>query len=293
MSSSTKLAKANFNKHLKSARQLVLQAHFSKLTWKFDVRRNVELFLEKAIADQVGSYYEFRLIDPPDEHASNLTLHVFSPFQSAMHSDHADSFEKEAALHYALADNGSVLVTLYPHSSSGGHLDESSFVIDIFRSANELAGLAGKSHVRRHLKHFLKLSLVSSMHYIPDQKSVMFISALSRKTDKFSRTFENARARLQASFAMEVALGTGLIAGLLSSSIALLLQFGADQRKKVAEIITSCNKNTAYMHTCFNVNDYDLHQRAAQYLTTPWLLLGIWSLVALCLMTLRRKQRKD
>jgi hypothetical protein len=292
MFSSAKLSKANFEKYLKSARYLELNAYFSKLTWNSDARRNVERFLEEAVAEQEGSRYEFRLIAPPKEHTSNLTLHVFSPFQSAMHSDQASSFEKPAALHYALTDNGSVFVTIYPHSSSGGHLDESSFVIDIFRSANELAGAAGRSHVRRHLKHLLKLSLVSSIYYIPDQRSGMYISTLSRKTDKFSRTFENARARLKASFAMEVALGTGLIAGLLSSSIALLLQFGTDERKKVTEIITSCNKNAASIRTCFSVSDYDLHQRAAQYFTTPWLLLGIWSLVALCLMTLRRKQRK-
>jgi hypothetical protein len=250
--------------------------------------------MNKVVEDQTGGPYTFCVIHALDKSSENLQLNVTSPFVGSLRSKGENPFEKPSSLCYSIADNGSIFVTLYPHASSAVRLDESYFIIDILRSSYDLAGVAGKDRVRTHIRKLVRLSQISALHYIPNRGSANYISKLSRQSHRFENIFENVKERRRASYGMEVALGTGLVASVMSTSLSMAAQFGKEQGQTAAAISALCKGRMGDALTkCLNSRHYSLYEQAASHMSTAWVLGLSWFLVALCLVTLYRMKHVD
>ncbi|GGA02827.1 hypothetical protein GCM10011408_25370 [Dyella caseinilytica] len=140
----------------------------------------------------------------------------------------------------------------------------------------------------------MRLSQISALHYIPNRSSANYISKLSRRSHRFENVFENVKERRRASYGMEVALGTGLVASVMSTSLSMAAQFGKEQGQTAAAISALCKggKDDA-LAKCLDSRHYSLYEQAASHMSTAWVLGLSWFLVALCLVTLYRMKHVD
>jgi hypothetical protein len=267
-------------------------AKFSKLTWKCDVRENVLGAMQLDIFGEISAPYRVCVPDPEGRLGSNLTLEIFSSFESSIGADGESVCEKSASLHYSLSDCGMIVVVLYPHASPAGTVNENDYVIEVLKSAHALAGAAGRQRVRRHIRALFELSRVSAIHHVPDRTSSKYLGTLQKKKDKFVRMFSSPQDRLQASLAMEVALGTGLVASVIPTSFLIALEFGKDEASRAADIKNACLK-AASEAKCLSSSNYQMYKDVSDHLTTPWILGVSWFLLMASLIVLYRMKHSD
>lgn len=281
----------HMHRYIGATRRQTLDAYYARLTWSSDIRGLVLDSLRHCVQEQESSLYTFSIPDPDAQYGYPLTLHVSSPFESSL--DHeARKRETHGALHYSIADNGMIVVVIYPHSSASGSVNRPEYRIDELRSPYGLAGAAGRARVRRHVAKLLTLSEMSAIHHVPDRRSEKFLDRLGRRTDKYIKVHDDTRDRLRAAFGIEVALGTGLAAGMVSASISLLTQFGKEESQKAMNIAKTCNE-AASRSRCLDAYHYILHANTASYLTTPAMLIGVWMIAAAVFLVLFRMKHSS
>lgn len=183
-----------------------------------------------------------------------VELHTDEPLPEAIGSPELKE-EDPAYLVYSLHPNGSVVVIAYPPSSAHARpdaradptgtprADEGSphYIIDYFPRACQLAGLAGPARVRKHLRKLGKLSVLTRARAVPTPTSERFLRGLSRRAERFAFVHHSAQDARVHRLSQELALGIGLIAGLIASTIfPLARDYGKEAATRAAATQQAC-----------------------------------------------------
>lgn len=227
--------------------------------------------------DGVSSHYFFVSSEDAREHHFQLNAvsgNMVSAFRPL--DGRAPKFEREqhAALVYAQHEHGGVVVTVYPHSSASGKLDKRYFIIDYVPSPNDLAGSRGDARIGRHLATFLKVARRSMVTYGFGKDD--YLDRLSRYSERYESLYESRDDARRAWSDSRVALGTGLIGGLIASSlIPMLPAIGAEARARLKAHQGFCTAQHYSAMTCAQHFPRDWMDRlAGDGLTTVNVLIG-------------------
>lgn len=264
--------------HATQVRDINDKARYARQNWVFDLYPRLHRVTGELLQrDEKSSHYFFVLSENArDRHfqlnavSGNWVLPV-KPLDGK-----APKFEREehAALVYAQHEHGGVFVTVYPHSSASGKLDKGHFIIDFAPSPDHLAGSRGDARIRRHLATFLKVARRSMVTrgFSKDD----YLDRLSRYSERYESLYASRDDARRAWTDSRVALGTGLIGGLIASSVIPMLPvIGSEARATIREHQDSCAVQHYTAVTCAQHFPRDrMDKLAADGLTTGNVLIG-------------------
>ncbi len=224
-----------------------------------------------------------------------LNLYTDNLFPKELGSEEF-KFESPASLVYSLHPNGSVVVGAYPHSSAHASHEPPQYIIDIVSHVWSLAGLAGRSRIRRHLRTFAKFSYFTRSDALLTPSKGRFLQKLADRAYEFSPVFESAKDARRNRLAQEFNLGIGLVGGLIASTIfPLAKNFGDEAAIRMAETMDKCKKlvNPAYeLKQCLSNYLYDLDKNISNFLSTGNIIFLALIIVLIFNLLLFRNQLK-
>ncbi|WP_143295341.1 hypothetical protein [Burkholderia pseudomallei] len=149
--------------------------------------------------------------------------------------------EEDACLVYSMHQNGTVIVTIYPHSSEWAKWEKKSYVVDFFPSPAGLSGSVGDKRIRKHIALFLQVAHKSMA--VSSVRDNSLIEKLAKANDRYERIFATRSEARRAWADAQVALGAGLLGGLVASTILPFAQtYGAEKRGLAAAVEVVCKK---------------------------------------------------
>lgn len=264
--------------HATQVREINEQARYARLNWIFDLCPRLHWVTGELLQRGDKSTHHFFVLsgDARDRH---FQLNVVSGnwvLPGKPLDGKAPKFEPEehAALVYAQHEHGGVFVTVYPHSSASGKLDKGHFIIDFVPSPDHLAGIRGDARIRRHLATFLKVARRSMVTHGFSKDD--YLNRLSRCSEQYESLYASRDDARRAWNDSRIALGTGLIGGLIASSvIPMLPMIGSEARATIKEHQDSCAVQHYSATICAQHYPRDrMDKLAADGLTTGNVLIG-------------------
>lgn len=199
------------------------------------------------------------------------------------------STEKSASLVYSPSYNGSVVVIVYPHKSEASeplYKEDDYYIIDLVSTSDFFTGIEGCARIRKHLNIFSDTCGYTHFEYMPDRKSEHLINKLIKSHNKFRSMYSSYNEKRQAELNANMALGAGLVAGLIASSIFPLgLAYGDHETALVKEIIERCSA-AKDVQRCWDSSLYSFHNFLSSVLSVEGLIItaAVLSVAALWLM---------
>lgn len=264
--------------HATQVREISDKALYARLNWIFDLHPRLHRVTGELLQrKEKFPYHFFVLSEIARDHHFQLNA-VSGNLVSAIKplDGKEPKFEREqhAALVYSQHEHGGVFVTVYPHSSASGKLDKGHFIIDFASTPDHLAGSRGDARIRRHLATFLEVARRSMVTrgFSKDH----FLDRLSRHSEQYESLYASRDDARRAWNDSRVALGTGLIGGLIASSvIPMLPMVGAEARARIKEHQDYCTVHHYSATICAQHFPHDrMDKLAANGLTTGNVLLG-------------------
>jgi len=203
--------------------------------------------------------------------------------------------EEDASLVYSMHQSGAVFATISPHSSAWSKWEKRSYVVDFIRSPSDLAGPVGDKRVRKHIALFLEVAHRSmAVSSISDDG---FIEKLGKSSDRYESVFATRSEARRAWADAQIALGAGLLGGLIASTIIPFAQsYGSEKRALATAVETTCKNFVQYAseRACNLAHpNYVVVRWVGEILSTGNLLLTalVISLVTVVIMTKILRQR--
>jgi hypothetical protein len=200
--------------------------------------------------------------------------------------------EENAALVYSQNEHGGIMVTVHPHASARGKLDKGHFVIGYYPSPDHLAGSRGDALICHHLATFLKVARRSMVTHGFGKDD--YLERLSRRSERYESLYASRDDARRAWSDSRVALGTGLIGGLIASSIIPLLPtIGTEARARFSEHQQLCAVQHYNATVCAqNFPDDRWGKWVGDRLTAVSVLIGTAVVSGLVMWYLRRLFRR-
>lgn len=153
--------------------------------------------------------------------------------------------EEDATLVYSMHQSGAVSVTISPHSSEWSKWEKKYYVVDFIRSPSDLAGPVGDKRIRKHIALFLEVAHRSmAVNGISDDG---FIERLGKSSDRYESVFATRVEARRAWADAQIALGAGLLGGLIASTIIPFAQsYGSEKRALATAVETACKTFASY-----------------------------------------------
>jgi hypothetical protein len=270
----------------RAAGQKLLKAWYSNLNWSLETRA---IILFELSMQEWGGY--LTAVNVPTG-ASTVQLDLYSTrIFGSLERGRSGETEKPASLVFSMHPNGSVCVLAYSFASSHSGLPMKCFTLALYPHTNELAGVLGRRRLRRHIQEFEKLAYSSLTEFLPTRSTGRFISRLEARTHKFRSIYENISEKRRAEVAQNVAIGGGLAAGLLSSTVfPTILAVGDGARSKVDEIVARCGEGPS-ADNCLSESNYQVFKLAADVIVPEIVLIVALILAAFSLLAVIRYVR--
>lgn len=227
---------------MRAASRQIDNAGYSALTWRMETRQLIRDEARTFLAQmQVRS--SAHLFDDGPTVQFDLHSGDYLPV-SAGSPDRAH--EEACSIVYAPSENGSILVTAWPHGSAVSEVKfpgegANCFVLDFIKDSRELAGATGRARIRRHLRDFVRLSLNSRGRMLPSKHSGKFLNKLTQRSQEYRSTFASADEAHRHRLSHEANLGIGLVGGLIASSVfPFAKDFGTEHGQRAKETLQIC-----------------------------------------------------
>lgn len=285
-----------------SAARAWADARNSRLGWVVDFEPRLHRITAPLINKNSSLEHSYRLMNSDD---NNLHFQI-SAFTNRLYPARPDkngvleiAVEQPASLVFSLHPNGSVAVSVYPHKSDWGTFGRDAYyIIGLYRSTNELAGSAGDAIIRGHIKLFLRLASLSLAVSLPTKSSARLLEKLESETNCYSRIYDSKSEQRRAIVESELALGAGLAAGLIASTLFPMAQsIGKEAGERAQKVNVECKArdlpNTKSYELCRSGKDYHFHSLVASALSTEILMISaaLISTVVVGIMWKRLKSR--
>lgn len=193
-----------------------------------------------------------------------------------------------------MAQNGSIVVRVYPHSSQWSKWEKDSYVVDFLNSPSDLGGPAGDRRIRKHITLFLKVAYRSMA--LSRVRNDRFVENLARSDDKYERVYATRSEARKSWDDAQIALGAGLLGGLIASTIIPFAQnYGSEKRIRAAGVEASCREFLPYVseNACTLAQaDYVADRWVGSLLSTGNLLLAAITITLVTVVIMKRILRQ-
>lgn len=200
--------------------------------------------------------------------------------------------ETPASLVYSVHPNGSVAVIACSHTSAHSSKEPLRYIIDVIPHVWSLAGIAGRAQVRRHLRTFAELAILTRAEAQPSRASGRFLRRLSERSEEFTAVLVPPGEARRHRLGHDANLGIGLIAGLIASTIwPFAREFGIEAGKRATLTMASCKDGFSSgprLARCLSDGTYRLDRALESFLSTGSMLLMALILTTVSLWLLWR-----
>lgn len=257
-------------------------ARNSRLGWVFDLEPRLRRISAPLISQGTAREHKYHEIRP-DHREPKFQISAFTNRSYPQKPDNSGKLkivaEEPASIVFSLHPNGSVAVLLYSHTSGWGSFGrDPCYIVGVYRSTNELAGPAGDAIIRSHIKLFLRLASLSQAVAIPGKSSARLLEKLETATNRYSRIYNSKSDQRRAIVESELALGAGLAAGLVASTLFPMAQsMGKDLAIRVQDIGIRCRapggQATSAYEKCLSDRNYHFQSFVANAFSTEMLMM--------------------
>lgn len=274
-------------------------ARNSRLGWVFDLEPRLHKMGAPLVGQTGHSEHRYHIIKH-DDSKFNFQISAYTNRLYPPRPDESGKLttvvEDPASLVFSCHPNGTVIVIAYPHASKWGTFGrDKNYIIASYNSTNDLAGAAGDAMICKHIKLFLKLTSLSLASVVPNKSSARLLEKLELETNRYSRIYESKNEQRRAIVESELALGAGLAAGLVASTLFPMAQSigkeAADSARSIAEHCSS--PIVSNVSLCLSGNGYHMKSLISSVLATENLAIsaGVITTFVVGIMWRRLKSR--
>lgn len=268
-------------------------ARYSKLGWTFDLESRLNEITMPLITQSRLSEHSYHVESGIKEFHFQITAHTnrIYPSNPVKDCDRGETSEEPACLVYSLRHDGSILVIIFPHKSSWKTYGrDTHYIIGYYETSNDLAGFAGDSVLRGHLKLFLRVISLSSAITIPTRSSSRLLEQLELETDRYSKIYDSKNEQRRALKEAELGLGAGLTAGLIASTLFPMLQLiGKEASESAKSIESECKAANIQNYTlCLSNNNYQGKLKVSSAFATENILIVAFAITLLAVIMMRK-----
>ena len=267
-------------------------AEVAQLNWRIDTSPLIQSEMKGFFSHEYGRSV---VMTPLGSRTTiQLDLHTDNFYSTELGSNNKTR-EGPASLVYSLHPNGSVVVIASPHSSAHTSKNSQHYILDVVPHVWLLAGNVGRAKVRRHLRIFGKLAVISRTVSLPSQANGKFLISLVERGDRFESVFQSTGEAKRHRLSQESNLGIGLVAGLMASTILPFARdFGVEIGKRAVETKSNCLKSFVSeprITACIKNSSYQWDTLLSSFLSTGSLLIFSLLLTFAGLLILLRIKR--
>lgn len=259
-------------------------AHYSELGWQFDLEPRLRKLASPLLGEHEYSEHRYYVVSGAElkKRQFQVSAHTnrFYPSKPGDDSAGGVSTEDPASIVYSLHVNGGVAVLLYPHKSTWGTFGrDRPYIIGVYRNTNELAGAAGDAVIRGHIELFLQLLRMSMAVQTPNKSSERLLAKLENLSNRYSGIYGSQTEHRRVIIESELALGAGLAAGLVASTLFPMAQsIGKEKAESAGKIVQSCRQDYAdklnMYESCLRNSNHEVDSFIARAFSTEMLMIA-------------------